>query len=375
MYVQLLVIFLSLIAAWYYSQGLTLWNQDHRRKQYVIFVCILLILQSGLRHLSVGADTFAYKVMFDDVKSTNWEQIWQNFYDVYVSGEGKDAGYPLFEKLFQIFFPEYRIFLFAIAIFFFGSLGQFLYRNTHKIRDILISVCLYQVLFYGFFSVTGIRQTIATISTLLGYKYIQERRFFPFIILIVIAAFIHKSVLIFLPFYFLARFKYSHWLLIGSTLAVPFIFPLARRFATILATLSANDTYMGYAESDYETSGAQVFFIFMFLIALVTIFKSKSIIHNKNINTVPIINGFSIALIFTPLTWVDPSLMRVVQYYSIFSLLLLPILIDIYSSSRKNKSAIAAICILLFCLVLIRRHTDYAFFWENIASRSIIHYN
>ena len=141
MYVQLLVIFLSLIAAWYYSQGLTLLNQDHRRKQYVIFICILLILQSGLRHLSVGTDTFAYKIMFDNIKFTSWEQIWQNFYDVYVLGEGKDAGYPLLEKLFQIFFPEYQIFLFAIAIFFFGSLGQFLYRNTQRIGDILISVC------------------------------------------------------------------------------------------------------------------------------------------------------------------------------------------------------------------------------------------
>lgn len=362
MYVQLLVIFLSLIAAWYYSQGLTLWNQDHRRKQYVIFVCILLILQSGLRDVSVGADTLAYKISFESIKTTSWEQIWQNFYNVYVLGEGKDAGYPLLEKIFYTICPEYRIYLFSIAIFFFWSLGLFIYQNTIRISDVLISVCLYQVLFYGFFSVTGIRQTIATISTLLGYKYIQERRFFPFIILIVIAAFIHKSVLIFLPFYFLARFKHSRWLLIGSTLAVPFIFPLARRFATILATLSASDTYMGYAESDYETSGARVFFIFMFLIALVTILKSKSIIHNKNINTAPIINGFSLALIFTPLTWVDPSLMRVVQYYSIFSLLLLPIIINAYSSNTNNKKLIITISILCFCLILIKRNTYYAFF-------------
>lgn len=366
MYVQLLVIFLSLIAAWYYSQGLTLLNQDHRRKQYVIFVCILLILQSGLRHLSVGTDTFAYKIMFDDVKFTRWEQIWQNFYDVYVLGEGKDAGYPLLEKLFQIFFPEYQIFLFAIAIFFFGSLGQFLYRNTQRIGDILISVCLYQALFYSFFSITGIRQTIATAFTLLAYKYIQDKRLFLFIIFICIAAFIHKSALIFLPFYFIAKFRYSRWLLIGATISVPFIFPIARRFATILASLSASETYMKYAESDYETSGAQVFFIFMLLIALATIFKSKSIIYNKRINAEPIINAFSLALIFTPLTWVDPSLMRVVQYYSIFSMLLLPILIDIYSPQKKYKNFITSICILLFCLVLIQRASNYAFFWDDM---------
>ena len=364
MYVQLLVIFLSLIAAWYYSQGLTPWNRDHRRKQYVIFVCILLILQSGLRDVSVGADTHAYQISFENIKSTSWTQIWQNFYDVYILGEGKDAGYPLLEKIFYTICPEYRIYLFSIAIFFFWALGQFIYQNTIRISDVLMSLCLYQVLFYGFFSVTGIRQTIATIFTLFGYKYIQARRLFPFIILISTAAFIHKSVLIFLPFYFLARFKYSRWLLIESTLTVPFIFPLARRFATILATLSASDTYMGYAESDYETSGAQVFFIFMFLIAMVTIFKNKSIILNKNINTAPIINACSLALIFTPLTWVDPALMRVVQYFSIFLLLLLPIVINSYSTRQNNRYIVISICILIFCIILIKRDSDYAFLWD-----------
>lgn len=367
MYIQLLVIFLSLIAAWYYSQGLTLLNRDHRRKQYVIFVCILLILQSGLRHVAVGPDTYAYNRLFDEIKTTNWEQIWQNFYNVYILGEGKDAGYPLLEKIFQIIFPEYRIFLFAVAIFFFWTLGRFLYKNTTQIGDILISLCLYQVLFYSFFSITGIRQTIATSFTLLGYEYIQNKKIIPFIILILIAAFIHKSVLIFLPFYFIANFKYSRWLLIGATIAIPFIFPIARRFAFLLASISASDAYMTYAESDYETSGAQTFLIFMILLALASIFKSKSVLSYNIINTSPIINAFALALIFTPLAWIDPSLMRIVQYYSIFSLLLLPILINVYSSKIKNRNFIMLICILLLCFVLIQRNTDYAFFWENMS--------
>lgn len=365
MYVQLLVIFLSLIAAWYYSQGLTPLNRNHRRKQYVTFVCILLILQSGLRNVAIGADTYAYYLKFEEIKYTSWKQIWQNFFDVYVLGVGKDAGYPLLEKLFQIFSTEYRIFLIAVATLFFGTLGQFLYRNTQKIGDVLISLCLYQTLFYSFFSITGTRQTIATSFTLLGYKYIQEKKFFPFIILIGIAAFIHKSVLIFLPFYFLSKFKHSNWLLIGALISVPFIFPIARHFAVLLASLSASENYMKYAESDYETAGARVFFIFILLIAITTILKYKSIISNKH-TARAIINAISLALIFTPLTWVDPSLMRIVQYYSIFSLLLLPLIINAYSTHQNNRYIIIFICILIFCIILIKRNGDYAFLWDEI---------
>lgn len=363
MYVQLLVIFLSLIAAWYYSQGLTLWNQDHRRKQYVIFVCILLILQSGLRHVAVGPDTYAYMLSFKNAGGTGWSDIWQNFYNVYILNTGRDAGYPLLEKLIYTICPEYRVYLFVIAIFFFWTLGRFIYFNTIKISDVLISLCLYQVLFYSFFSITGIRQTIATAFTLLGYEYIQKRRILPFFILILIASFVHKSVLIFLPFYFLARFPKSKLLLIGSIVALPIIFPLARQFATLLANLSASEAYMAYVQSEYETSGAQIFFVFMLLMALSSTIKYKYILTYKYIDTRPIICAFALALIFTPLTWVDPSLMRVVQYYSIFSLLLLPVIINVYS---KNQYFILIMCILLLCIVLIRRNADYAFFWEEM---------
>ena len=37
-----------------------------------------------------------------------------------------------------------------------------------------------------------------------------------------------------------------------------------------------------------------------------------------------VVVAIALAIIFTPLVWVDPSLMRVVQYYTIFMLIALP---------------------------------------------------
>lgn len=367
MYIQLFVIFLAIVGARIYSLESTPYNRERKRRNYVVFICILLILQSGLRHLNVGADTYGYFMMFEDVKKTGWTQIGQNFYDTYLLGEGKDAGYPLLEKVFQLLFSEYRTFLFAIAIFFFWTFGRFIYANTSYIRDILVVTCLYQVLFYGFFSVTGLRQTIATGFVLLGYEYVRKRKLLPFLFLILAGGLIHKSALLFLPFYFIARFKYSRALLIGAMVSLPVIFPLARRFAAILAEISASDTYMRYAESDFETAGARMFLVFMVIISLVCLFNIRSILNSKTLDAHPIINAFALGLMFTPLTWVDPSLMRVVQYYSIFTLLLLPMILnaDILKDRGTRNIAIATV-ILLLCMVILRRNSDYAFLWEEM---------
>ena len=61
MEIQLLVLVLALLGAWYYSSlpASTPIRENRNRKNYIIFVCIILILQSALRHVAVGADTYA----------------------------------------------------------------------------------------------------------------------------------------------------------------------------------------------------------------------------------------------------------------------------------------------------------------------------
>lgn len=170
MEIQLLVLMLAFLGAWYYSllPAATPIRENRNRKNYIIFICIILILQSALRHVAVGADTYAYYLKFEEIKLTSWQEIWENFRSVYVLGEGKDAGYPLIQKVFQFFSGEYRIFLFFVAVIFFSSLGYFIYTQTKYISDVFVAIAIYEVLFYSFFSITGLRQTLATAFTFGG---------------------------------------------------------------------------------------------------------------------------------------------------------------------------------------------------------------
>lgn len=371
MEIQLLVLMLALLGAWYYSllPAATPIRENRNRKNYIIFICIILILQSALRHVAVGADTYAYYLKFEEIKLTSWQEIWENFRSVYVLGEGKDAGYPLIQKVFQFFSGEYRIFLFFVAVIFFSSLGYFIYTQTKYISDVFVAIAIYEVLFYSFFSITGLRQTLATAFTFWGLHFIRQRKLWQYTLLIICAAFIHKSVLLFYPFYFIARLNRPRQLLAASFVIFPVMFVFGRSVAGIMALLSAQDNYMGYALSDANPTGAVDFSIFLLgcgILGWIALRNAK-----QRDSDMPIIyNAISIAIIFTPLTWIDSSLMRIVQYFSIFILVFLPYVIN--NLFRDYQTRIVAIVVLtaLFVSVIIMRNVDYAFMWEQMQLNS-----
>lgn len=367
MEIQLLVLVLALLGAWYYSSlpASTPIRENRNRKNYIIFVCIILILQSALRHVAVGADTYAYYLKFEEIKLTSWQEIWENFRSVYVLGEGKDAGYPLIQKVFQLFSEEYRIFLFFVAVIFFSSLGYFIYTQTKHISDVFVAIAIYEVLFYSFFSITGLRQTLATAFTFWGLHFIRQRKLWQYTLLLICAAFIHKSVLLFYPFYFIARLNRPRQLLSASFVIFPFMFVFGRSVAGIMALLSAQDNYMGYALSEANPTGAVDFSIFLLgcgILGWIALRNAK-----QRDNDMPIIyNAISIAIIFTPLTWIDSSLMRIVQYFSIFILVFLPYVINNLFRDYQTRTVVILVLTILFIMVIIMRNVDYAFMWEQM---------
>ena len=369
MVIQLLVLFISLMGLDYFNQQRYLkdWDDNRTRRYYIIFCCVLLILQSGLRNVAVGTDTYAYKLAFDAIGKQSWSDILDEFYRVYVLGQGKDAGYYLFVKIFHVFSDNYQVYLITIAALFFTSLGRFIYLNTNNLRGIFVAMCVYQVFFYGFFSITGIRQTIATAFVLFAYDFVIKRHLVFFLLLCFMAALIHKSALLFIPFYFLSNFKHPVKALSIILILLPVIFVLIRPITQFLTSFSFSESYASYANSTYETQGAQMFLVYMLVITIgVLYFRRK--FRQADENTYRALNGFCLALFFTPLTWVDPSLMRVVMYYSIFTLFLLGNVVDCFNSAySKSSNNMVILILIVFCAVLIRRNADYAFFWEQMA--------
>lgn len=364
MIVQLTVLILTLIIGWYYSHGSSSFvNSDSNRLKYIRVISIILILQSGLRNVAVGSDTYAYYLHFERVKGMYWDEIFYAFFDYFKFGEGKDPGYLALQKILQYVLPNYQLFLFFIAILFFTALGNFFLKNSKKLSDAIFAYVLYSVLFYAFFSITGHRQTIATAFTLFSFEFIKKRKFVYFLLLIIIGSTIHKSCLVFIPFYFVANIKYSK-LIYGLTIAIfPIVFFFRDRLVIILTKLGGYEQY-----SQFKGTGTYVFTFILIIVVLFALWRIKFVLREHK-NAKAFYNAFALAVFFTPLTWVNPSAMRIVQYFSIFMLVLIPFAIDSLKYERRNLSKwVYGIAIITLLLLFFKTSgtIDYKFFWQDM---------
>jgi transmembrane protein EpsG len=365
MFVNLIVIVLILFIGHTFSRGNEAFvNSDKNRKKYIKIIAVILILQSGLRNVAVGTDTYQYYLYFEDIKKTSWNAIFQNFIDVYQLGEGKDAGYLLFQKIVQLFTIENQVFLLVIATLFFTALANFIYKNTNRLSDAIMAFTIYSVLFYSFFSITGHRQTIATAATLFAFELIKKRKLIYFLIVILIAATIHKTCLIFIPLYFLTILKRERIILRITMLCFPVLLFLSSSITGYIIILTES-----YEEYEHMAELKPITFtVLMLLVTLMSLIKYDRIIKEKS-EASYYYSALTLAILFLSLVFEIHGYMRIVQYFSIFILVMIPLIINSFLSYGVKIQRLVyslAIILLLFFFIKSNIDSEYKFFWQEM---------
>ena len=128
----------------------------------------------------------------------------------------KDTVYYYTGWLFSRFFDNEQWWLVAIALFYSIVVGRLIYKES---KQSAISIVMLVSLGFYYFSMTGLRQTIAMSILILGYPFLKERRFIPFAILVFIASRYHLSALAFLAVYPIANKKIGIYHIIIAAVA------------------------------------------------------------------------------------------------------------------------------------------------------------
>ena len=327
------------------------------KKTFCILATLQWVLLSGLRDKSVGADTLTYKLYFDAAKRYRWDDLWENFVSImFRNGEGKDPGYLMIERAAHIISDDYQVYLMLIGLFFTIPLGIWIYRNS---KGPMISFLLYSTLFYAFFAITGHRQTIATaLVVLIGYRFVRDRKFLPFLLLILIALPIHKSSISYLPFFFLAHKKITK-----PYLACMFGF-IASAFVLKGPMIGILGRFTGYEEYARQAQGAGTwtFTGIMVIILGLAVWKHEAMIA-ENPDVTIYMNALLMAMVFVPLTFVEAATMRVVQYYSLYIVLMIPEIISTFREKERYVLGYAATVMLI--LLFVSNEQYYVFFWQK----------
>jgi len=97
---------------------------------------------------------------------------------------------------------------------------------------------------------SAMRQSIAIILVILSFKFILKKRFIPYAFLILIAALFHKSVLIFLPVYFLKYLNLS----INNKLILIFTIIYVFYVLNISLFIPESGNFLSYIFERYESN-------------------------------------------------------------------------------------------------------------------------
>lgn len=139
---------------------------------------------------------------------------WLPYWDYFVNTESCadyfesqfEAGFAAFNYIIGLFTRNYTIYLML-----YSALLMCLYYKIA--RDSSIYLCLVLLFFYCT-TIFPVRQMLAMGFVFCSYKYIVDRQFIKFLIVIFLAFSIHRTAIIFLPVYFIARYHFSNTVLI-----------------------------------------------------------------------------------------------------------------------------------------------------------------
>lgn len=327
----------------------------NKKKAFCAIACVQWVILSGLRGMTVGADTIEYRRGFYRVNLTSWHRVFDNIVKYIGGAEIKDPGYALFVKIFQVFSTNYQVYLVFIALLVMIPLTIWIYRNSSMP---CLSFIIFSTLFYSFYAITGIRQTIATVLVVfIGYEFIKKKKPIPFLLLMFIAFFIHKSCLCFLPFVFFAHKKIT-WQYVGIFSAITAAFLILGK--TLYEPFAK---FVGY---DVEEEYLLDTYSYTLVICLLTV--SAFVLYRfikKNTDEEKFKALYNAALFttaFTLLTLRNQMFMRVQQYYALFFMLLVPELVRAFN--KRWQPVVYAVGVGFLILKLILNHPYYVFFWQ-----------
>lgn len=327
-----------------------------RKKRTCIVGTVNWVLLSGFRAWDVGADTLAYKIYrFDTTMALSWKTVFLSIPGRFVSGTRiKDPAYTLLEKIFQVFSSSYQLWLVVIAVIFIVPMGIWIYKESN---NPCVSFILFSTLFYSFFAITGHRQTIATAIVVWGgLVFINKRKLIPYLLVCAAAFLVHASAICFVPFYWISKIKINKVTIIAYWIAIIASFAMRN---SIVNTIHSDFGYEYFSQLESARFGA--FAILLFFVAIVISFFHKRIEERGGALALMSMNALYTACFFSPLLLVNQSYMRIVQYYSIFLLFLLPEIQHIF----KRKDVFIynlSICAIMILLLIINRPTYHFFF-------------
>lgn len=322
-------------------------NNDSRQS-VVNRICLaglftLLFLVAALR-IATGNDYYTYISHFHDI-----------YYGIYTVTE---EGFNYIAAFIYWFFNS-ECYLIVFALFAGLTVYLFLKGIYEQSSDFVLSLFLYMTLGLYFQCFNTVRYYFALSIVFVGMKYVVKRDYPKFILMILIAALFHKTALITIPLFIIARLPWKKWqvaLVSMVCLVAPFF---KNQIITIILKLYPSYRY----EEEYLAAGglSVVNILRCLLIFGICILFYKDAIKDNETNRLYFYLNYG-ALICYSCFYFIPFVSRLGYYLNISNILLIPAIVcSIKDSNKKNifKALVIIGGILYFAFFLREAYGDF----------------
>lgn len=296
-------------------------NKKQENVFFLFLTILILSLISGFRY-KVGTDFRQYTELFTVFSdSVNWGLKEEPLFQLFMYLLKKIDNNP------QIFFlvTSLMINYFVIKTFFENS------------KFFWLSVYFYITFFTYYSTMNGVRQYMASAIMFSGIYFLFKKKTLQYFLLIAIAFLIHKSVLILIPIYFLARKPIeslsNKYIIIFFAIAMIFY----QQFVDVLFAIMPENTYGGY-ETTFKTAGEGANFlravVWFSPVSLGYIYRDlgrKMMGRRYDI----IFNMCTYGMLFMILATRHKYFARMAMYFDFYYLLLVPLIGSFFKGKRK----------------------------------------
>lgn len=289
-------------------------------------VCLFCGLRSGI------ADTGTYINMFYAYPDNLSDAI-------AVLDTVKDEGFYLLSVLYkQWISSDFHGWLFIIA---FVSCYATLVAFRKYSSEFGLSCFLFIATTTFTYLINGMRQYIVISIILACSSWIVDRKYFKFILLILLLSTIHGSAIIFIPLLFLVNAKPWSWRMWVAVAAAVFLGLNSSAFMTVVETSLSDTQYENYVDYIANSGvGSNIMRLFLALVPVILAYMEKDIIDNLGTPFVKLCVNMSVinfCVYFIATFTSGMALGRVAAYFDVYNLILLPWLITHYPSFSMRQ--------------------------------------
>ena len=341
------------------------------RKQYIVIMAVLHSLLSGLRHPYLTGDmqTYCYKY---------WRTLNGGWFSEEVFQGGRNFGFNWLLKFFSTLSDgEFQVFLIAVAIFIEIVVAYLIYKYSPlPWLSFLVWNCI------GFYVVgfNIVKQSIAMALIMIAFVGIMEEKPKLFLVFTILATFVHKPALIFLPAYYLSKQKFTLRTLLIYICGAIAVFINKNQIVKLMQDFYYEEGIIG----DSADLGGRFFLILLFIIAGFALNGFNGKYFSK------VANLIVAAAVLQMFSGFENVFTRLTNYYLQFLIIFIPlsfadykdeklpgigegIRLDVLPKQRFMIIVLLAVfliwfyykCYLNVDIIIYDDYTNYRFFWEE----------